>query len=163
MSHDRGCWKCQKEPYEYRDCELKDCAKRDRPKVTEPTKPMTKAELDAFCRANWNRIPPEQRKRLLDDLREFVPADVIGAWKHQHEQGQDIGGEGFHMFGGGMAVRNRLRQTMKDDELPPVTYPDGQQHQNWDDFYTGALQELAETHVPEALPEDEVDISTELK
>lgn len=50
----------------------------------------------------------------------------------------------LHMWGGGMQIRNRLREAMLDEELPPVTQHDGSTAKNWDDFYTGALDELME-------------------
>lgn len=49
----------------------------------------------------------------------------------------------FH-FSTGMAVRNVLREVIKDDELPPVTYDHYDppvQAQNWDDYYVGVLNE----------------------
>jgi hypothetical protein len=49
------------------------------------------------------------------------------------------------MFGGGMQIRNRLRDVLTDDQLPPVDYPEGPM-QNWDDFYTGAIDALIERY-----------------
>ena len=95
-------------------------------------------ELDAWCRANWDKIPADKRKACLDHLRGWIPDDVLINWK------QNGFAPGFHMFGGGMQVRNRLRDIMLDGELPPVQY-DGDSYSNWDDYYTGALQELLES------------------
>jgi hypothetical protein len=48
----------------------------------------------------------------------------------------------FH-FSEGMAVRNLLRDVLRDEQLPPVEYPVGPMR-NWDDYYMGALDELLE-------------------
>ena len=50
-------------------------------------------------------------------------------------------------------VRNVLRQVMPDSDLPLIQYkygPDKDPAQNWDDFYTGALEQLCESrlHLP---------------
>jgi hypothetical protein len=42
-----------------------------------------------------------------------------------------------------MAFRNVLREAIKDDELPPVDYGDGNEYQNWDDYYTRVVEEAA--------------------
>lgn len=110
-----------------------------------------RGELGIWCRANWDRIPAEQRKKCLDHLRDWIGADIIAQWKAQHAAGDRIASDipGFHHLGGGMRIRNRLRDVMKDAELPAVVgpaggYPTGEEVRNWDDFYTGALEELVE-------------------
>jgi hypothetical protein len=41
-----------------------------------------------------------------------------------------------------MGIRNLLRDVIKDDELPPVSYGDDQMR-NWDDYYVEVLEEAA--------------------
>jgi hypothetical protein len=93
--------------------------------------------LDEWCRANWGKLPTEQREACLAHLDGWIPDDILLDW---HTNGFSAG---FHMFGGGMQIRNRLRDVMTDDKLLPVPYDHGPS-QNWDDYYTGALQELME-------------------
>lgn len=121
--------------------------------------------LDQWCRANWDKIPDLIRQDCLNELRAQVPRDVLAAWKVQHAAGLRIGDDDpmFHLRTG-MVVRNILRQQLLDEELPPVAYyydsegrpmhregklPVGGfkviEAKNWDDYYTGALQELCET------------------
>ena len=49
-----------------------------------------------------------------------------------------------------MQIRNRLRDQLLDMELPVVTVDhEGKSYgpsQNWDDYYTGALDELLERY-----------------
>jgi len=99
---------------------------------------MTNTELDAWCRSNWNKIPEDRRKKCIDHLKRKIPPEVLQGWKN------DGVGKRFH-FWGGMAVRNTLREVMLDEELPAVPYDGGESYSNWDDYYTGALQELLET------------------
>lgn len=123
-----------------------------------------RGRLEAWCRANWDQVPHARRRACLNYLRAWIPGDVLGKWKLQHLRGERIGWDvpGFHFFGGGMGIRNKLREVMLDAELPPVSsdFPlgegsgGGQQPgpgcSNWDDFYTGALEELLEDEGPVA-------------
>lgn len=96
---------------------------------------MDRDELQQFSRDNWNRIPEAKRKMCLDHLRTEIPGESMKGLK---EHWQD---PGFHMFGGGMWIRNTLRGVMKDEELPGVMYEQHEMH-NWDDFYMAAVEEL---------------------
>jgi hypothetical protein len=96
-------------------------------------------DLDEWCRSNWDKVPEEKRKLCLDHLKKKIDAATLRRWK---ECGFP---PGFHMFAGGMAVRNTLRDVMVDEELPAVSWNNGEAYSNWDDYYTGALQELLET------------------
>jgi hypothetical protein len=71
--------------------------------------------------------------------------DVFHRFLEQHKRGERIGADiaTFHLSGG-MVTRNILREVILDEELPAVIYPDGSASRNWDDFYTGALEELCE-------------------
>lgn len=105
-------------------------------------------DIDKWCRSNWDKIPDLIRQDCLNELRAHVPADVLRKWKAQHTAGEGIGDDDpFFHHGAGMAVRNVLRKQLLDEELPPVHIlgypPEGAR--NWDDYYTGALQELCET------------------
>lgn len=101
--------------------------------------------LQAASLANWRRVPPHQRTLCIEHLRSFVPEHIQARWKRQLATGEPIGGPGFHTLGGGMSVRNRLREILLDGDLPAVVQPDGADARNWDDFYMGAIQEMLET------------------
>lgn len=99
---------------------------------------MTQEELMKLSRENWLKIPEDKRKACLDHLRGWIPLDVIVHWKehgigHFMVKGKDCRDPMFHL-GGGMQVRNRLRDIVKDEDLPG--------DKNWDDYYMGALEEL---------------------
>jgi hypothetical protein len=98
------------------------------------------SSLDRWCLGNWNKLPEAQRNACLSHLEGWLPDDILKEW---HTNGFD---PGFHMFGGGMQIRNRLREVLTDDKLLPVEYKDSvgviTYAQNWDDYYTGALQDL---------------------
>ena len=101
--------------------------------------------LQQWCRANWNKVHPDIRRECLDLLDGWIPKDVIVKWKvlPPYEVA------GFHMFGGGMSIRNRLRERLTDMELPTVeTNHEGESYRskNWDDYYTGALEEWLERY-----------------
>ena len=92
---------------------------------------------------NWLRIPEAKRVAMIARLRDQVPQDMQDHWSDQVSRRVRIGSEDLHFhFGVGMAVRNELRQVMTDGDLPPVQYAAGEMR-NWDDFYYGALHELA--------------------
>ena len=94
-----------------------------------------------WSRDNWNKIPAEQRKRALDHLDGWIKRETLAELKEYRHDPE------FHLFGGGMSIRNRLREVMPDQDLPGVRYPDlpfGQLIRNWDDYYQGALDELLE-------------------
>ena len=89
--------------------------------------------------AAWKSLPEVSRKLALDHLRMSLThatgqggREALAKWKAQKAAGIEIGSDDcrFH-FSGGMAVRNILRQVCAD--------PGG----NWDDYYYGALDELA--------------------
>ena len=105
---------------------------------------MSDDNLRKWCRDNWNRIDPLIRKDCLDHLDGWIPADKVAYLKSYYENPT------FHMFGGGMAIRNRLREQITDMELPVVTTDhEGKPYgpsQNWDDYYTGALDEWLERY-----------------
>lgn len=99
---------------------------------------MSERDLDKFSRDNWARVDKTRRVQCIEHLKSVIPDGVLKVWK--------INGfpEGFHMFNGGMAVRNLLRGVMTDDQLPYVQYASGEHVRNWDDFYMGCLAELLE-------------------
>lgn len=101
--------------------------------------------LRQWCRTNWDRIDPSIRKDCVDHLDNWIPKETIAHWK---KDGYDL--PGFHSFGGGMAIRNRLRGQLTDIELPEITIDhEGKPYgpsKNWDDYYTGALDELLERY-----------------
>lgn len=110
----------------------------------------------------WNRVDPEIRKRSVDHLRSSLSPESLEAvrvaverygrheWLHKPPFAmlvRDEDGEmqmPFH-FSGGMAIRNLLREVVKDDELPSFDewYGEGTDVRNWDDFYVQALTEAA--------------------
>jgi hypothetical protein len=89
-------------------------------------------KIDDNSIRNWMLIPSEKREAMLAGLRAWLPASYV----------EDLGEQGlpvrFH-FNEGMQIRNRLRDHLKDDELPPTRH--GQSY-NWDDYYLGAVAEL---------------------
>lgn len=105
--------------------------------------------LREWCRANWNKLPEMIRKDCVDHLDAwFAPktkTDDI-AWLRGYDE------EPFFHLTTGMAVRNRLRDQLTDMELPVVTINcEGESYgpsQNWDDYYTGAIDELLERYTP---------------
>ena len=100
--------------------------------------------LEKYSRDNWNKIPEDSRRKCVDHLRSAIPDESVALFCKQYKAGERFGADhlGWH-FGGGMMVRNVLRQVMSDTELPPVKYEDITA-QNWDDYYTGALEQLCE-------------------
>lgn len=77
-----------------------------------------------------------------------MPLEVLDEWK-QNRAGNSPPWQThpwFHLREG-MQIRNRLRDILKDDDLPGVQYPDTPElMHNWDDFYYGAIHELLEAH-----------------
>jgi hypothetical protein len=101
--------------------------------------------LREWCRNNWNRLDSEVRKKCVDHLDGWIPQEIILEWKKKDYESEP----GFHMFGGGMQIRNRLRDVLPDSALPIIlTSFDGSPYgsKNWDDYYTGALDELIERY-----------------
>lgn len=101
---------------------------------------MIKDSLRKWCRENWNKVPAEKRKACVDHLEGWIPAETLAEWK----------GTGIPVdahFSGGMQIRNRLRDVMRDQELPLIQVnAEGEPYngRNWDDYYTGAVDELLE-------------------
>jgi hypothetical protein len=96
--------------------------------------------------AMWNTLPDELRKLALDHLRAtIIPRHMaaLNKWRKQVDNNIAIGSDDvrFH-FGAGMAVRNVLRQVVPDHKLPLIV-ENGMRDGNWDDFYYGAIHELA--------------------
>lgn len=103
-------------------------------------------DLEKWCHDNWLKIPAEDRERCLAVLRKKAPPEMLAEWKAQHERGMRIGSNDlFFHFGIGMQVRNALREVLTDDKLPAIKQRDGSEGRNWDDFYTGALEDLVST------------------
>ncbi len=90
--------------------------------------------------ANWQRLPPELRRRLLRSLRVFLRSLTV-------EQLREAVGSPFWHFDGGMQVRNHLRTHVPDGALPEVRQPDGHMARNWDDYYMGAIHAILEGRV----------------
>lgn len=91
------------------------------------TRIPTDAELEELSDANWRSIPIGQRRQCIAYLQDKVPTWTWQYWKREGFP------EGFH-FGGGMAVRNCLRDVLSDENLP--------RDKNWDDYYMGCLREI---------------------
>ncbi len=104
-------------------------------------------KLRKWCRANWDKVPELVRNDCLNHLEGWITPAIIVDWK---KQGYDRHDGTFHHFGGGMQIRNRLRDMLTDGELPEVEFdPDNNPYgpsKNWDDYYTGALDEFLERH-----------------
>jgi hypothetical protein len=86
------------------------------------------------------------RKDCLDHLETwFDPATKAAdvEWLRGYDS------EPFFHFSAGMAIRNRLRDQFTDMELPVIeTNMAGEPYnaQNWDDYYTGAIDEFLERY-----------------
>jgi hypothetical protein len=95
-------------------------------------------QLQKFAEDNWARVPDDKRKACVEHLREILPQDLTDYVKQSFTDLHSW----FH-FSEGMAIRNALREVMKDDELPKVKYPGGgdYEYSNWDDFYMAALRQ----------------------
>lgn len=108
---------------------------------------MTWADDAAWYDARWEAIPAEQRERIVAFLRERLSEKDLARIREMHaEDPEDWATKApafFHMWGGGMAIRNLLRELMLDDELPPAPYPNGETYSNWDDYYVQALEAAA--------------------
>src|SRR6266576_3946149 len=103
-------------------------------------KPMSYEELQQFAEDNWQRVEPEKRKLCVEHLRSLFSPEDFEFFKKAFEIGEF--GSWFH-FAEGMAIRNALRDVIKDDELPGVKYSGGDTYEfkNWDDFYMAALRQ----------------------
>lgn len=110
---------------------------------------MFDLDLQKMSEENWARVDPEKRKLCVEHLRKVIPkseqVELALAFRSDDFDGW------FH-FSGGMAVRNTLRDVMKDDELPGVKYSGGgdYEYQNWDDFYMAALRQAVDPKEGEA-------------
>jgi hypothetical protein len=103
--------------------------------------------LREWCRANWNSLPELIRKDCLDHLEDWFDPQTKAKdieWLRNYDS------EPYFHFSMGMAIRNRLRGQLTDMELPLITTDhEGKPYgpsQNWDDYYTGALDEFLERH-----------------
>jgi len=106
-------------------------------------------DLERWSIDNWNLIEPAIRASLLHALRGSIGDDLKEHWVNLKIRGLPIGAElGFH-HGVGQKVRNILRMVLRDQYLPKVPAgldgrPLDQPVSNWDDFYLGAIDALAE-------------------
>lgn len=100
------------------------------------------SDLQRWSRENFARLSDEQRALCISHLSDsLVPwPDVVTRWKEQAAAGVPLGSDdvSFHNIAGA-ALRNILRQVLKDDKLPMVSQPGGMLASNWDDYYIGAL------------------------
>ena len=129
---------------------------------------MSDLDLQAWSIANWSRIPEADRKRCVDHLRPWLMATDDGVaelarWRRQVKKGRVIGeGDSWFHFGTGMAIRNRLRDVLKDDQLPSIGT--GGTQGNWDDFYIGAIHALVtESEKPVAASPTNADVELAYK
>ena len=106
--------------------------------------PYSAKDLQQKSEENWARVEDWKKAKCVLYLRqELHPEDIkdlAQEFAKLETTGEDVGDPFFH-FGTGMAIRNMLRDVVKDDELPPVRYESGPDMQNWDDFYMAALRQ----------------------
>ena len=107
---------------------------------------MNMNDIQEWSHQNWLKLPAEIRSKCIKHMQGWIADDILNTWRAEYANGNPIGGAGFHMFGGGMQIRNRLREVLKDDELPGVPY-EGYISHNMDDVYLGAIIELL--HAPQ--------------
>lgn len=87
-------------------------------------------------------LPQPLRDQAVNHLRDTLHPGTLKEIKQAYkDHGEDWMIE--HHFFAGMSFRNVLREVIKDDELPPVDYGDGMDHQNWDDYYVRVVEEAA--------------------
>jgi hypothetical protein len=92
--------------------------------------------------ARWQSIPAETRERIVGHLRANLTGGQLEQIRELHSADPDRWAHPFHLLGF-MAVRNLLREIIRDDELPDAPYPGGETHRNWDDYYVQALEAAA--------------------
>lgn len=118
-------------------------------------------DIDVWSHQNWMKVPYQQRQACLRHLKAYIPPELLEEWKREYTTNFSIGHNDvrFH-FSTGMAVRNLLRDRLRDEDLPAIT----QRHlprrwwglgprptaKNWDDFYMGALQDFVEQELAKA-------------
>lgn len=105
-------------------------------------------ELREWCRANWRRLPEDKRKACVDHLDGWIKPSDIQTMVHEDYDKDPM----FHLRGG-MAIRNRLRDIVRDEDLPLIKLDHrGESYgsRNWDDYYTGALDELLDRYRPKS-------------
>lgn len=80
----------------------------------------------------WAKVSPELRERMVDHLRKLPNLQEV--YEHRNDGS-------FH-FTTGMNLRNYLRETITDRELPSFDeyYGEGTNVRNWDDYYMHALE-----------------------
>jgi hypothetical protein len=107
--------------------------------------------------ARWAAVPEELKEKIVAHLREkldagtfdFIRESITAYGRHEwiHKAGDRFS---LH-FGWGMAIRNLLREVVKDSELPEAPYDwlviEGSDvppaTKNWDDYYVQALEAAA--------------------
>lgn len=84
----------------------------------------------------WEKVTPELKERV----RAAIPVSMA-ALALEHKRQEEL----YWHFSGGMAVRNHLRKTIPDADLPPFDeyYGVGTDVRNWDDYYEFALRHVA--------------------
>lgn len=104
------------------------------------------------------RLPEPLRSKAVQHLRDTMHPEWLEWLREFHARDPEWGDEltpeehratrqkygysvpsPFH-FGAGMAIRNMLRQVVKDEELPIVHYG-AHEDRNWDDWYQGVIEE----------------------
>lgn len=106
--------------------------------------------LHKWSKTNWALVSYADRMKCLDHLRQKLPPEFLAKIKAQVYEGRFLLCEDdrFFHFGYGMLVRNLLRDVLPDNRLP-LLMDDSGSNKNWDDFYIGALYELAERELAE--------------
>lgn len=103
---------------------------------------MNDKEVTEFCRRNWYTLDVDYRRLVVAMLQNKLDIESYQKAMADDPHGWSVKG-GWYMFGG-MGIRNLLReQGFIDSDLKPVEYPDGGTYQNWDDYYTAALEAAA--------------------
>jgi hypothetical protein len=91
---------------------------------------------DRWFEDRWNSVPDEMKERIVAHLRKL---DNL----QEHKEALD--NDPFYHMWGGTAIRNYLREIIRDDELPPAPYPEFKsEFRNWDDYYSQAIRAAAE-------------------
>ena len=92
---------------------------------------MNDKEFEAFHQERFNELSPELILKCVAHIKHHLPETTIFDIQDQIKK-DPIYWCSVHHFGWGMAMRNLLRDVVKDDELPSG---------NWDDYYVKIIEE----------------------
>lgn len=93
--------------------------------------PYVDESLFDYHQRVWAALDPEIRRRSVKYLRSWITVENAEECRAQMQENPGTWMIPHHMFFG-MAIRNKLREVVRDDDLPTG---------NWDDYYVAAFEE----------------------